>query len=175
MYYYLLALLIIAVDQLSKWLIVTNLQLNEKVSVIGDFFQITSHRNTGAAFGILSGQRWFFVVITVVVVAGLIWYIRRTVQRGQRLAPLAYSFVLGGAIGNFIDRLLTGEVVDFFKFRFQFDWFGSSVDYTYPIFNVADMMIVSGVVLALIQVWRERDYDRDIEEESKEKEVRTDE
>ncbi len=156
MYYYLLAVCIIIIDQLTKWLIVSTLELNERVSVVGDFFQITSHRNTGAAFGILTGQRWFFIVITIVIVAGLVWYIRNTMARGLRLAPLAFSLVLGGAIGNFIDRLLTGEVVDFFKFRFQFDWFGSPIDYTFPIFNVADMMIVIGVSLAMIHVWQDK-------------------
>jgi signal peptidase II len=156
LYYYLLALFIIVVDQLTKWLIVSTLELNERVPVIGEFFQITSHRNTGAAFGILTGQRWFFIVITIVIVAGLVWYIRKTIASGLRLAPLAFSLVLGGAIGNFIDRLLTGEVVDFFKFRFQFDWFGSPVDYTFPIFNVADMMIVIGVTLAMIHVWQDK-------------------
>jgi signal peptidase II len=155
LYYYLLAAFVIALDQLTKWLIVRNLELHERVSVLGEFFQLTSHRNSGAAFGILTGQRSFFLIVTVIVAAGLIWYIFRTYRRGQRLAPLAYSLVLGGAIGNFIDRARFGEVVDFFKFRFQFDWFGQAVDYTYPIFNVADTAIFCGVTLALIQVWRE--------------------
>ena len=157
MYYFLIAAIIIAVDQLTKWLIVINLELYERVSVIGQFFEITSHRNTGAAFGILSGQRWFFVAITIVIVAGLIWYIRKAAHSGQRLAPLAYSLILGGALGNFIDRARMGEVIDFFKFRFQFDWFGQPIDYTYPIFNVADAAIFCGVVLAIIHVWRDRE------------------
>jgi signal peptidase II len=155
LYYYLLAAFVIALDQFTKWLIVNNLELNERVSVLGEFFQLTSHRNSGAAFGILTGQRSFFLVITAIVTVGLVWYVFRTYRRGQRLAPLAYSFVLGGALGNFIDRLRMGEVVDFFKFRFQFDAFGQAIDYTYPIFNVADMAIFCGVTLALIQVWRE--------------------
>lgn len=157
MRYYMIAAIIIAIDQVSKWLIATQLELNERISVIGQFFELTSHRNAGAAFGILQGQRWFFLLITTVVVAGLVWYIRQTVRRGLVLAPIGYSLILGGAIGNLVDRALFGEVVDFFKFRFQFSWFGTEVDYTYPIFNVADMAIVCGVALAIIHVWRDRE------------------
>jgi signal peptidase II len=157
LYFYIIAAFIIGLDQLSKWLIATTLRLNERVTVIGEFFELTSHRNRGAAFGILQGQRWLFLLITIVVVIGLIWYIYRTWRKGLILAPLAYCMILGGAVGNFIDRALYGEVIDFFKFRFQFQWFGTEVDYTYPIFNVADMAIVGGVILAMIQVWRERD------------------
>jgi signal peptidase II len=163
-YYFLIAAIIIAIDQLSKWLVVVRLELNERVSVLGEFFEIMSHRNTGAAFGILSGQRWFFIIITIIIVCGLVWYIRKTANRREVLAPLAYSVILGGAIGNFIDRARQGEVIDFLKFRFQFDWFGQQVDYTYPIFNIADAAIFCGVVLAIIHVWRDRGDEREPEE-----------
>jgi signal peptidase II len=155
-YYYLLAVAVLIVDQVTKAIIISQLKIGERIPVIGEFFQITSHRNAGAAFGVLSGQRWFFLVVTTIVAGLLIWYIRSSYSKGLRLAPLAYCLILGGAIGNFIDRVRFGEVVDFLKFRFQFDWFGSPVDYTYPIFNVADSAIVIGVIMAIIQLWRER-------------------
>lgn len=86
---------------------------------IGDrriFFQIVSHRNRGAAFGILQNQRWFFIAITIAVVIGIIWYLHRTVaERKKKLLPFALSLLLGGALGNFVDRALFGEVVDFFS------------------------------------------------------------
>lgn len=157
MRYYIYALIVLVLDQVTKWMIVQRLLLGESRSVIGEFFQITSHRNRGAAFGILQNQRWFFILITIVVVGGIVWYIRKSVKEGKRLLPLALSLLLGGAIGNFIDRALYGEVVDFLQFRFQFQWFGTAVDYTYPIFNVADSAIVVGVILIFVDAliaWR---------------------
>ncbi len=116
--------------------------LTEQIPVIGNFFLITSHRNRGAAFGILENQRWFFIIVTTIVVIGIIWYLQKVMKTNNKLLPLALSLVLGGAIGNFIDRILTGEVVDFLQFNF-----GS---YEFPIFNVADSCIVIGVGLIIL-------------------------
>jgi len=148
--YYMIALIVFVLDQVSKWLIVSHLSLYESRSVIGEFFQITSHRNKGAAFGILQNQRWFFIVVTVIVVIGIIWYLRKTTREGRRLLPFALGLLLGGALGNFVDRALFGQVVDFLQFRFQFSWFGKDIDYTYPIFNLADSAIVLGVCLIFV-------------------------
>jgi signal peptidase II len=145
------ALIVFVLDRVTKWLISTKLQLHESRMVLGEFFQITSHRNKGAAFGILQNQRWFFVVVTTFVVIGLIWYLRKTAREGKKLMPFALSLVLGGALGNFVDRALHGEVVDFLQFHFQFNLLGWAVDYIYPIFNVADSAIVVGVCLILLE------------------------
>lgn len=145
--YYLIAFIIFVIDQLTKYIIVSKLELWEQISVIGNFFLITSHRNTGAAFSILEDQRWFFVVITIVVVIGIVWYLQKVKKLGNKLLPLALSLVLGGALGNFLDRALTGEVVDFLQFNF-----GS---YTFPIFNIADSAIVVGVALIIYDSFRE--------------------
>lgn len=165
--YYLLALLMIALDQATKWLVVKNMELGEAIPVIGDFFQIYSHRNRGAAFGILEGQRWFFIVITIIVVIGIIWYLNRMMRENNRILCTGLGFLLGGALGNFIDRASTGEVVDFFKFRFQFSWFGQDVDYTFAIFNVADAAINIGVgfiILEALLAWRRERKERLINE-----------
>ncbi len=157
MLYYAIAFIVFIIDQATKWWIVQHVRIGEAVPVIGDFFQITSHRNRGAAFGILQNQRWFFIAVTIVVVIGIFVYLRKTAKQGRKLLPIALSLILGGAIGNFLDRALTGEVVDFLKFRFQFSFFGTPVDYTYPIFNVADSAIVVGVVLIFadfVRDWR---------------------
>jgi signal peptidase II len=114
----------------------------EQIPVIGDFFLITSSRNRGAAFGILQDQLWFFIVVTLIVVGGIVWYLRKVSKEGRKLLPTALALVLGGALGNFIDRLLMGEVVDFLQFNF-----GS---YTFPIFNIADSCIVIGVGLIIL-------------------------
>lgn len=140
MIYYVIALIVFLIDQGTKYLIATNLQIAEQIPVIGDFFLITSSRNTGAAFSILENQRWFLIVITIVVVVGIVWYMQKV--KGQKLMPVALALVLGGAVGNFLDRVWTGEVVDFLQFNF-----GS---YTFPIFNLADTAIVIGVALIVL-------------------------
>ncbi|OAB30152.1 signal peptidase II [Paenibacillus macquariensis subsp. defensor] len=142
MIYYIIAFVAFLVDQGTKYLIASRMVLTEQIPVIGNFFLITSHRNRGAAFGILENQRWFFIIVTTIVVIGIIWYLQKVMKTNNKLLPLALSLVLGGAIGNFIDRILTGEVVDFLQFNF-----GS---YEFPIFNVADSCIVIGVGLIIL-------------------------
>ncbi|MEC0091026.1 signal peptidase II [Paenibacillus macquariensis] len=148
MYYYLIALLIFVIDQVSKWLIVRNFDIGESKSIIGDFFHITSQRNNGAAFSILEGQRWFFLVITVIVVVGIIYILQKIKSSRNRVLPIALSFVLGGAVGNFLDRALYGEVVDFLRFHF------SAINYTFATFNLADSAIVCGAILIIIDTFR---------------------
>lgn len=142
MAYYLIALIVFLVDQGIKYLIATRLELYEQIPVIGDFFVITSSRNRGAAFGILQDQLWFFIIVTSLVVIGIIWYMRKVTTEGRKLLPVALALVLGGALGNFIDRLVMGEVVDFLQFTFG--------TYTFPIFNIADSCIVIGVGLIIL-------------------------
>lgn len=157
LYYYAAAAAVILLDQLSKWWIVRSMEPGDSVPVIGSFFMITSHRNRGAAFGILQDQRTFFIIITIVIAIGLIWYLAKSAKEQKRLLSLAISFILGGALGNFIDRVRMGEVVDFLHFRFRFNWFGTDIDYSYPIFNLADAAICIGVALVFIDAlleWR---------------------
>jgi len=148
--YFILALIVFLVDQGSKWLIVRNMQIGDEIPVIGNFFVITSHRNTGAAFGILEGQRWLFIVITSVVLIGMIYYLRVLIRDKKSLLATALGFLIGGAFGNFLDRLITGEVVDFLQFNFVFRFFGKPVDYTFAIFNIADAAITVGVILIIL-------------------------
>lgn len=140
------------IDQGTKYLIATQLVIGEQIPVIGNFFLITSSRNRGAAFGILQEQRWFFIVITLIVVVGIIWYMQRIKHTGKKMLSIALSLVLGGAVGNFLDRAVSGEVVDFLQFNFG--------TYTFPIFNVADSCIVIGVIMivldSLLEVRKEK-------------------
>jgi len=137
---YLIALLIIGLDQLTKWLVVENMVIGERITVIENVFYIFSHRNSGAAFGILQGQMWLFYIITVIMV-GVIIYLIQTEARNHTLLKWALGLILGGAIGNFIDRLFRQEVVDFI------DTFGN-----FPIFNIADSALTVGVGLFLINL-----------------------
>ncbi|WP_082234243.1 signal peptidase II [Halobacillus massiliensis] len=139
--YYLLAGAVILIDQLTKWIIVQQMELRESIPVIEGFFYITSHRNTGAAWGILAGQMWFFYIITLVVVGFIIYYMNQY-AKASKFTGVALALVLAGAIGNFIDRLFRKEVVDFLDV-----YIGS---YNYPIFNVADSSLVVGVILIMI-------------------------
>jgi len=140
-WYYMIALVIIGIDQLTKWIIVRTMELGERIPVIENFFYITSHRNSGAAWGILQGQMVFFYIITIIVVIDIIFYMQKYAKDDSLLA-VSLSLLLGGAIGNFIDRLLHQEVVDFLDFYI----FG----YNFPIFNVADSSLTIGVILVII-------------------------
>ncbi|MGZ9585087.1 signal peptidase II [Paenibacillus marinisediminis] len=145
MYVYSIALIVLLLDQGSKWLIATVMEEGDKIPVIGDFFLITSHRNTGAAFSMLEGKRLFFIVVTIIAVVGIIWYLQKVKFTQGKVLPIGLSLILGGALGNFVDRVITGEVVDFLQFNF-----GS---YTFPIFNIADSAICIGVGLVLLDAF----------------------
>lgn len=144
--YYLIALFVVVLDQITKWLIVRHMEIGESIPIVPNLFHITSHRNRGAAWGILEGQMWLFYIITVIVVAGIIYYMQTQVK-GKPFFQISLAFILGGAIGNFIDRLFRKEVVDFLDTYI----FG----YDFPIFNIADSALTIGVVLLMIQIFRE--------------------
>jgi signal peptidase II len=144
--YYVIAAVIIALDQFTKWLVVINMEVRESIPIIENVLYLTSHRNEGAAFGILQGQMWLFYIATVGVVAAIIYMIQ-TQLNGSRWYGAALSLVLGGAVGNFIDRVLEGAVVDFIDMYI--------FTYNYPIFNVADMALVTGVIMVIIHVFME--------------------
>ncbi|HJV44796.1 MAG TPA: signal peptidase II [Bacillota bacterium] len=142
--YYLIALLVFILDQVSKWFIVKYMTIGQSIPLIEGVFHLTSHRNRGAAFGILQNQRWFFILITVLIVVGIVYYLRR-LGRSKPLISYALALILGGAVGNFLDRLLNGEVVDFLDFTLI----------NYPIFNIADSAIVIGVCLFILDTIKE--------------------
>src|SRR5699024_10403208 len=132
----------IALDQLTKNLVVNKMQIGESIPIIDGFLNLTSHRNSGAAWGMFQGQMVFFYIVTVVVV-GLLLYIYRKEAKNNLLMQLSLTLLLAGAIGNFIDRVLFQEVVDFVDVLI----FG----YDFPIFNVADSALTIGVILMLIE------------------------
>lgn len=141
MLYYLLAFVVILIDQWTKWLVVRYMELGESIPIIENVLYITSHRNRGAAWGMLQGQFWLFYLITIVVVVGIVIYIQR-LQPTQRLFGIALGLMLGGALGNFIDRVFRKEVVDFIH--------AYIFSYSFPIFNVADAALTIGVALMFI-------------------------
>ncbi|PTJ91050.1 signal peptidase II [Staphylococcus simulans] len=134
-------LAVLILDQFTKAYIVKIMSVGDSYSVIPGFLNITSHRNTGAAWGILSGKMGFFFLVTIIVL-GLLTYFYVKEARGHFWMQMAISLLFAGALGNFIDRMKNGEVVDFIDTYI----FG----YDFPIFNVADSSLTVGVILILI-------------------------
>lgn len=134
-----LALIILIADQFTKVLILGYYKLGDS-TYVAPFFNIVRAHNTGAAFSFLASasgwQRWFFTVIGVAAAGFIIWMLRS--HSGQKLFSFSLACILGGAVGNVVDRLLHGYVVDFL----QFHWAG----WYFPAFNVADAAITAGAV-----------------------------
>ena len=146
LYIFIFALAFILFDQGSKYYIVEKMTLGQSSEIISNFFSITSHRNRGAAWGILQDSRLFFLVVTVLFLAILLYYVYNRKNILTKFDILTFSLITGGAIGNFIDRLIRHEVVDFLDFRI--------FSYDFPIFNLADCYICIGVFL-LIKIYKE--------------------
>jgi signal peptidase II len=147
----------VVADQITKQLVIWNLSFSDRVPVIEGFFYLTHARNTGAAFGLFADadlwvRLFFFVGVTLVAIGIIISFFRKLAP-GDRLAALALGLILGGAVGNLIDRLRHGEVVDFLHFRL---WGG----YSWPDFNIADSTIVVGVALLVLELLASEGEDR---------------
>ena len=142
--YLLLALVVIVLDQITKVAVLDYFEPGQRLAVIPGFFDLTLLFNRGAAFSFLAGhdgwQRWFFVVIAIAASVFILNLLLR--HRHQRMFSIALGLILGGAIGNVIDRLLYGQVVDFLLFH-QGNWY-------FPAFNVADSAITVGAVLLIL-------------------------
>ena len=133
--------LVVVLDQLSKWWVVRSLELGQEVPVL-PFFSWVRWHNQGAAFSMLSQaggwQRWFFVLLAVVFVGFIVYELRRMPVE-QRIMGLVYGLVAGGAVGNLIDRVMNGYVVDFILVHYR--------SYYFPAFNLADSALTVGAVL----------------------------
>lgn len=141
-----LAALVVLLDQLSKWLILGAYQLGDATRITG-FFNIVRAHNTGAAFSFLAGgsgwQRWFFVALALAASGFIVWLLRQ--HAGQKLFSFSLAMILGGAVGNVIDRLQHGYVVDFLDFHWPF-LVGLFYRGHFPAFNLADAAITAGAV-----------------------------
>ncbi len=141
---------ILVLDQISKWAITVCLPLYEVIELV-PFLNLTIIHNKGAAFSLLADaggwQRWFFAVISTAVSIALLFWLRN-LESSARLEAISISLILGGAVGNLVDRVVSGYVVDFLNL---YNYFGN---YHFPIFNIADLAICVGVVLLLIDNFR---------------------
>lgn len=145
-----LSVLVIVLDQVSKYMATQMLEMFQPVAVM-PMFNMTLMYNPGAAFSFLSEaggwQRWFFTIVALVISGVIFTWIRR-LDVGQHLQAAALSLVLGGALGNLIDRLLLGHVVDFIQIYYD-RWY-------WPAFNIADSAITLGVVLLILDTLRNK-------------------
>ncbi|MGB5690460.1 MAG: signal peptidase II [Woeseiaceae bacterium] len=139
------ALVVVAADQLSKWAIIEWVALYDKVP-LNSFINLTHQRNTGAAFSFLADaggwQRWFFIALSAGVSGVLVVWLWRIRDQGEAVLAAGLVLVLGGAVGNLIDRIMLGYVTDFIQV-----WFGN---WAFPSFNIADAGISVGAALLVI-------------------------
>ena len=140
-----LSVLVVALDQLTKWLIVNRFGLYE-ILPIGPFLDITRLHNEGAAFGLLAEaggwQRWFFLVLAGAIALAILAWLRGLPARGQSWLAIGLALILGGAAGNAWDRFVDGYVVDYLHFHWG--------EHFFPAFNVADIAITTGAIMLII-------------------------
>ena len=140
----------IVVDQLIK-ILMTNILSNGSITVIKNFFSLTLVKNTGAAWGIFSGNRWFLIIVTILSVFAIAKYflLDLNITKGEYIA---YILLLGGIFGNLVDRIIFGYVKDYLDFSFG--------NYNFPVFNLADAAIVIGVIIVIYQMVKNTIYQR---------------
>ena len=137
-------LIVLIVDIVSKLIVKHYLSLGS-ISIISNFLNLTYVENTGAAWSIFDNNRYVVLVLSGMIIIGIIYYIFKE-NPTRIIVKIAYSLVLGGALGNFINRLYYGYVIDFIDVKI--------FEYNYPIFNMADIFIVVGVILLVYDTWR---------------------
>lgn len=136
--------LLIILDQLVKWAVVSNIKLGEVKGFIPSIMSLTYLQNTGAAFSILENQQWLFTIITLLVIGGAIWYLIKNIK-GSFWLISGLTLIIAGGLGNFIDRLRQGFVVDMFQVDFI----------NFAVFNVADTYLTFGVLIMLLVIIKE--------------------
>ena len=136
--------LLIVLDQLVKWAVVSNIKLGEVKGFVPSIMSLTYLQNTGAAFSILENQQWLFTIITLLVIGGAIWYLIKNIK-GSFWLISGLILIIAGGLGNFIDRLRQGFVVDMFQVDFI----------NFAVFNVADTYLTFGVFIMLLVIIKE--------------------
>lgn len=139
MLYTFIIVLLITIDQLSKYLTEIYLEPIGTYFLIKNIFHLTYAKNTGAAFSILEGQQIFLIIITLIIVAFLIFYLAKNFKNSNILLNISLVFIIGGALGNLIDRIRLNYVIDLLDFTLI----------SFPVFNFADIFVVSGTILLL--------------------------
>lgn len=142
-FYLIISLLIVTFDYIIKLKVKNNMNVGESINVVGNFFKITYIQNKGAAFGMLQEQQNLFLIVGFITIVFLVNLFLKT---EDKITKIAISMVIGGAIGNIVDRILYGYVVDMFDFNGVWSY----------IFNFADICVVSGVALLTLGIIRQK-------------------
>ncbi len=142
---------VLVLDRITKAVVAGAMQINQSVPVLGDWFRLTYIRNTGVAFGLFPGQRTSFIILSVAGLAAVGYYLARRAPRDGR-EVLSLGLFIGGALGNLVDRVRFGEVIDFLDFGVR--------AHRFPVFNVADMGVTCGVALLVASAVFPRDRSR---------------
>ncbi|MBW2976242.1 signal peptidase II [Candidatus Woesearchaeota archaeon] len=135
------ALIVVLADQISKFFIKTHFQLNSSFPVIKNIFHLSRIHNFGAGFGILQNQKWILVFIALIVIGTVFYYLDK-IKDKELFLQIIIGFILGGTIGNLIDRVIYGYVIDFLDFRI------------WPVFNIADSFACIGFIGLVIYLWK---------------------
>lgn len=141
-----LGIIFLIADQMVKLILNNRMIINQTIVVVKNFFSITLVHNEGAAFSMLMGSRYLFIFIGIAVIIGLILYIKK-MEFIDDFDIFIYALLIGGILGNLIDRIFYGYVIDYLSFNFG--------NYFFPIFNFADICIVGSIILFLIRMIRE--------------------
>ena len=143
----LFCLIFLVLDIVSKIIVNNNMELYDSLTIIPNFFAITKVYNTGVSFSMLSGQQLFIILLSIIIFIVLIIYQKRF-KNSLRIA-ITFGLIYGGIIGNLINRIFLGYVIDFLDFKI--------INYDYPVFNLADTFIVIGVLLLILAIYKKED------------------
>ena len=139
--------ILLIIDIVSKIIVDNFLILNKSIKIINNFFYLTKVYNTGASFSILSGYQIILILLAIIVLVFISFYQKKFRENIRN--TLAFSLIYAGIVGNLIDRVILGYVIDFLDFRL--------FDYNYPVFNIADIFIVFGTALIIIAIIKKED------------------
>ena len=140
-----ISIICILIDQITKILVISNFELNSSIQVINNFFSLTYVRNYGAAWSIFSGNRIFLIAIGIIALVLIYKYLKKN-KIIKKIEIITYGLLIGGIIGNLIDRIVYGYVIDFLDFLL--------LKYNFPVFNMADTFIVVAAILMIADVVR---------------------
>lgn len=143
--YYIIFIFIIALDQFTKYWAIKYLKGNEPLVIIENFLEFNYVENFGAAFGILQNKRVFFVLITLIVIVLILFFLKRNIYCLNKGIKISLVMLIAGAIGNLIDRIRFGYVIDFISVKFK-------NGYEFPVFNIADSFIVISTILIVYMI-----------------------
>ena len=134
------ALFVVGLDQLTKFMIKQNFQLNQSIPIIKNIFHLTYVTNSGSAFGLFKGMNVFFMIFAIIVIIAIYKYLNK-IKNNEKILQIAVGLLLGGTIGNLIDRVMYGSVIDFLDFRI------------WPVFNIADSAVTISIIFLVILLW----------------------